>query len=187
MKKKLCLFLGYSSKKTILINFLRRKKIKVYEHGNKKLNNIAVKKYDFIISFGYKKIISKKIIDCLKRPIINLHISYLPYNRGASPNFWSFKNNTPKGITIHEINHGIDTGDIIFRKKINFKINNKTTFRETYWILRREVEKLFQKNFKKIVSGKYNKTKQGTKKKLNLKKELPKIGSWDIPISKYFS
>ncbi len=187
MKKKICLFLGYSSKRTNLINFLRKKKIRVSEFKNKKINSEIAKKYDFIVSFGYRKIINKKTIDSLRRPILNLHIAYLPFNRGASPNYWSFKNKTPKGVTIHEIDQGIDTGDIVFRKKINFKINNKTTFKETYWILRKEVEKLFKKNFKKIVSGKYIKIKQVSKKKLNLRRELPKIKRWDIPIKKYFS
>jgi methionyl-tRNA formyltransferase len=46
-------------------------------------------------------------------------LSYLPFNRGAHPNFWSFIEKTQAGVSIHKINKGIDTGNIILRKKIN--------------------------------------------------------------------
>ena len=46
--------------------------------------------YDLIISFGYKHIIKKEVISNSNIPIINLHISYLPWNKGAHLNFWSF-------------------------------------------------------------------------------------------------
>ena len=42
-----------------------------------------VKKFDFVISYGYRHIIKKNVIDASKNGIINLHISYLPWNRGA--------------------------------------------------------------------------------------------------------
>ena len=164
MKNKTCLFLGYNSKKTKLINFLKSKKIVVTQHQNKILSKNLIRKYDFIISFGYRKIIPSKILSSLKRPIINLHISYLPYNRGAYSNFWSFLKNTPKGVSIHEIDKGIDTGDILFRKKIIFKLNKNTSFRSTYKILFNEIEKLFKKNYKPIVDGNYKKKKQLSKK-----------------------
>ena len=44
----------------------------------------------------------------MKRPIVNLHISYLPFNRGSHPNYWSFVENTPKGVSIHEIDEQIE-------------------------------------------------------------------------------
>ena len=86
-----------------------------------KLNNEDISNYDWIISYGYNYIISKKIIKKAKNPIINLHISYLPYNRGSYPNYWSFKENTPKGVTIHHIDDGIDTGPVLVQKKLDSK------------------------------------------------------------------
>ena len=54
----------------------------------KKLNikDIVNSKFDFMISFGYRYIVSKKILDYFKGKAINLHISYLPWNKGADPN-----------------------------------------------------------------------------------------------------
>ena len=51
-----------------------------------------------------------------------MHISYLPFNRGAHPNYWSFKDNSPKGVTIHFIDNGIDTYIDFFGLKAAKKI-----------------------------------------------------------------
>ena len=40
--------------------------------------------------------------------------------QGAHPNFWSFYDNTPSGVTIHLIDAGIDTGDVLYQKKLIF-------------------------------------------------------------------
>lgn len=73
---------------------------------------------DWIISFGYRKIIPQSRIEKMHRRIINIHPSALPYNRGASPNFWSWFDDTPKGISIHYVDKGIDTGELIAMKVI---------------------------------------------------------------------
>jgi methionyl-tRNA formyltransferase len=83
--------------------------------------SFEVNQFDWIISYGYSHIIKQDVIDSAKNSIINLHISYLPYNRGADPNFWSWLENTPKGVTIHQIDKGIDTGDIFIQKEIKFE------------------------------------------------------------------
>ena len=108
-----CLFLGYSEKETSLIRLLKRKGCRV-TNLSKTIKIKDLERNDFYVSFGYKKIIPKNILKYAKRPIINLHMSFLPFNRGAHPNFWSFVNKTPSGVTIHEINNGVDTGPIIF-------------------------------------------------------------------------
>ena len=69
--------------------------------------------FDFLISYGYKFILKNDILSLFKKAAINLHISYLPYNRGSDPNFWSFMENSPKGVSIHYMDAGLDTGDII--------------------------------------------------------------------------
>ena len=81
-----CLFLGYNRKKTKLIKLLEAKGYKVH-NINRKISFSDIKNNDLYISFGYRKIIPKKILKKTKRPIINLHLSFLPYNRGAHPNF----------------------------------------------------------------------------------------------------
>ena len=118
-----------------------------------------IKDLDLIISFGYRDIINNEIISHFKNPIINLHLSGFPFNKGAHPNFWSFIDNTPSGISIHEIDGGIDTGKIIYQKKIDFDLSNnkkKLNFYNTYSFLFKEIENLFMKNIDELINNKFN-------------------------------
>ena len=179
------LFLGYKKKKTRIINFLLKKKFKVIELGNRKLTKSILKKnFTLIVSFGYKNIIKDSIINKLNRPIVNLHMSFLPYNKGAHPNFWSFVENTPKGISIHEINNHIDAGPVIIRKKVYFPNLKKQTLKSTYQLLFKEIENLFIKNFTIILKKKYKKKYLKTKGTIHYKKDFPKkINNWKIKIN----
>jgi len=185
-----CLFLGYNSNQTKLINFLKKKKISV---TNKKIKTSAkgIEKFDLIISFGYRKKIKNDILRKVKRPILNLHMAYLPYNKGSYPNFWGFHDNTKKGVTIHEIDENIDTGPIIFQKEIKFNIqkNKKLTFKRSYNILFLELEKLFIKNYKSIILNNYRKKiNDKFKGKVYKRKDLPKdLVSWNISIFNYLN
>ena len=119
MKFKLrILFLGYNKKETNLIGLLEDRGCKV-DHTSE--NFFDASNYDLIISFGYRHIIPNEAINdyC---PIINLHISFLPFNRGSHPNFWSHFDDTPSGVTIHLIDKGIDTGKYLYQKKVFFNI-----------------------------------------------------------------
>ena len=64
-----------------------------------------------ILAWG-PKIISKKLISLPEDGFINLHNSFLPFNRGKHPYFWTFIENCPYGVTIHKVDEGIDTGEI---------------------------------------------------------------------------
>jgi methionyl-tRNA formyltransferase len=63
------------------------------------------------VLFGY--ILHPSLIQLFPKGCINLHPSLLPYNRGSHPNVWSILEGTPAGVTLHYIDAGIDTGDII--------------------------------------------------------------------------
>ena len=58
------------------------------------------------------------MLDRLPGAAINLHISLLPWNRGSDPNLWSFLDDTPKGVSIHHIDAGVDTGDVIAQREV---------------------------------------------------------------------
>lgn len=114
--------------------------------------------YDYLISYGYRYIISQKIIDEFNSKAINLHISYLPWNRGADPNLWSFIDDTPKGVTIHEIDDGIDTGDILLQKEVSF--NEDETLETSYKKLQIEIINLFKNNWHSIKKNECETVKQ---------------------------
>ena len=108
-KRILCL--GYDESRTKIISELSSLGNEVW-HSAGKLVDLSG--FDLVVSFGYRYILKGELVanECL--PIVNLHISYLPFNRGAHPNFWAFFDSTPTGVTIHLIDEGIDTGDILF-------------------------------------------------------------------------
>ena len=124
------------------------------------LNEVKTICPDMIISYNYKYIISKEIIDCVKGKAVNLHISLLPYNRGYHPNIWSFLEDTPKGVTIHYIDEGIDTGDIIVQKEV-FIDEDKETLKSSYEILNKEIQALFKENWGKIKNNELTPKPQG--------------------------
>jgi len=103
---------------------------------------------DFIISYNYRYLIEEEIIDNFPDQIINLHISYLPWNRGADPNLWSFIDDTPKGVTIHKITAGLDKGDILLQRKITFQ--DIETLYTSYMKLQDEIQTLFIDNWNRL-------------------------------------
>jgi len=170
MSKKKCLFLGYSENETKLIRIIKKKGWLVSQKKTN-LRNQKLSHYDCILSYGYKNIIKENIIKKLKKPIINLHISYLPFNKGVHPNVWSFLEKTPSGVSIHEINSKIDSGPIIYRKLVKFN-KNKLSFYETYNQLKEEIENLFIENMDKLMNHKYPKPKQRKGGSIHYKKDL---------------
>ncbi|GAB6158042.1 hypothetical protein JCM39194_12420 [Desulfotomaculum varum] len=148
------------------------------------------KEIDFIVSYGYQHIIKKDVIDRYKYKAINLHISYLPWNRGSDPNLWSFLEDTPKGVTIHYIDEGVDSGEIIVQKEVKFNIEEET-LRTSYEKLSFEIEELFMMVWPNIKMGKVKPIHQiggGTfhrsvdkEKYMNLL-----VKGWDTPVINIF-
>ncbi len=176
------LFLGYSSHETSLIRELEIRGCNVINMANK-IDDINLNKFDCAISFGYRHIISKSILRRSNIPIINLHISYLPWNRGSHPNFWSFFDDKPSGVSIHLIDYGVDTGPILFQRKIEFNAN-KYTFAETYKMLFIEIEKLFIENIISIVNRDFISFPQKFSGTFHKSSDLPKqFRGWNSNIA----
>ena len=151
-KTKSILFLGYDKFQTKIIEALEDKNCKV-THQSNNLNKIS-NDFDLVISFGFKHIIKNDLLQSITAPILNLHQSYLPWNKGAHPNFWSFWDNTPAGVTIHKIDSGIDTGPIVVQRIFEFD-EKVETFRTTYEKLFTELENLFISNIDNIVNSEH--------------------------------
>ncbi len=144
---------------------------------------------EIIVSYNYRYIIPQDIIQYMNGKIINLHISYLPWNRGSSPNFWSFIDNTPKGVTIHQIDKGLDTGKILYQRQCYFNENTES-FSSTYQKLNEEIVELFEEKWDEIQSGKYESYEQSGAGSHHTKKDIELLRSridfdWDESIAKF--
>lgn len=153
------------------------------------LQMIEQLKPSFLISFNYRYLISKEILEYMQGRVINLHTSYLPYNRGSSPNFFSFLDDTPKGVTIHLMSEGLDQGDILCQKELSFD-ETKETFATTYEKLNTEMTALFCENWEKIKTGGILPRKQQGTGTYHRMKELEEIREqfpfdWNMTIADF--
>jgi len=154
------LFLGPEKEpQLVLLDFLSNEGNVITKY-EEKLNrkNIVKCKYDFLICFGYRYTVCKGILNSLNGKAINLHISYLPWNKGADPNLWSILENTPKGVTIHQMDYGLDTGHILCQKEIFF--DEDDTLNSSYEKLQNELVELFKSNWENIKHKKVTPKKQ---------------------------
>lgn len=107
---------------------------------------------DFIVSHGYRHRITPEAIEAVEGRAVNLHISLLPWNRGADPNLWSFLDDTPKGVTIHYVDARFDTGDIIAQTRMEFD-PNRETLATSHAALQLAIERLFRLTWPAIRAG----------------------------------
>lgn len=126
-----------------MISIIQKSGDEVFYYTQKPtLQLIKDMKIDFIVSDRSRYLITQDIIDYLPRKIVNLHPSYLPWNRGYFPNYWSIKNGTPHGVTLHYVDAGIDSGDIIAQTRLFY--TKEDTLRTTYERLRKTMVTLFE-------------------------------------------
>ena len=78
-----------------------------------------------IVVAAYGKILPKAVLDIPPFGCINVHGSLLPKYRGAAPIQWSVINGDAEtGVTIMQMNEGLDTGDILMQRAIPIGIND---------------------------------------------------------------
>lgn len=79
---------------------------------------------DLIVTAAYGKILPKRILDIPRLGSINVHASLLPKYRGASPIHYSILNGDERtGVTIMNMDEGMDTGDILVSEAIEIDEN----------------------------------------------------------------
>ncbi len=69
---------------------------------------------DCIVVAAYGKILPQRVLDAAAHGCINVHSSILPKYRGAAPINWAVINGEKEsGVTIMQLDAGVDTGDIL--------------------------------------------------------------------------
>lgn len=144
---------------------------------------------DFLVSYNHNKIFPPEIVAQFKERSFNLHIGYLPMNRGAHPNVWSWIDETLVGVTIHEIDKGVDTGNIYFRRQ--YCLDKKSeTLRSSYLVLQSGIQDLFIANWDALRNGYIGCFKQPIKGSYHYVADLDKYrpcmrNGWDTLISDF--
>ena len=81
--------------------------------------NIRALAPELIVVVAYGCILPKSVLEMPRYGCINLHVSLLPKYRGSAPVQWSVLNGDAEtGVSIMQMDEGLDTGDVLYCKKI---------------------------------------------------------------------
>jgi len=102
--------------------------------------------FDLMVLAGYMRILPNYIVNHYKGKIVNIHPSLLPNYKGLNAIAKAYENKERyTGITIYYVDEGVDTGQIIFQKKV--RIRKKDTL-ET---LEKKIHKIEHKYYPKVI------------------------------------
>lgn len=152
------------------------------ELGNPKLiARIRDTAPDYIVSSFWGYILKHEVHSIPKYGSINLHPAYLPFNRGVNPNVWPLIDGTPAGATIHYIDNGVDTGDIIRREKI--PVSPWDTAETVYYKTLVELVSLFKDEWprmRRLTSKRIPQLSTGDTPSLHKRSEIASLDTIDL-------
>lgn len=81
------------------------------------LEELAGHEPDLNVSMSYDQILRSEAIEMAPKGFINCHAGALPFYRGRNVLNWALINGEDRfGVTVHDIDEEVDTGDILTRK-----------------------------------------------------------------------
>ncbi|MFG6368462.1 MAG: methionyl-tRNA formyltransferase [Lachnospiraceae bacterium] len=114
---------------------------------------------DIYVVAAFGQILSKEILETPKFGCVNIHASLLPKYRGAAPiNQCIIDGENETGVTIMQMDTGIDTGDILTQKKVI--LEDKETAETLFDKLTQAGAELIVETLPKIEQGVLIPTKQ---------------------------
>lgn len=144
---------------------------------------------ELAVSYTYSRLIKADVIELLKGNIVNIHNSYLPFNRGSDPNLWSLVEDSPRGVSLHYIDEKLDRCFIIEQVLLDKPDYDTETLKTTYNELDDAAFEMFKQAFcnykywndiKKTVigTGSYHSDKDGEQLRAH-------ITSYDMTVSDF--
>jgi methionyl-tRNA formyltransferase len=114
---------------------------------------------DLFVSMYFGKLFKAPLLAVPRYGCVNIHNSLLPRYRGQSPSIWAIVNgDTVSGQTMHYLDEGMDTGDIIAQKEIPIEPT------DTGYTLGVKLEdlgvELFKEAFPSVLNGTATRQKQ---------------------------
>ncbi len=146
------------------------------EEGVSRLSSVGA---DIAVVAAFGQILSQEILDIPPYGCINVHASLLPKYRGASPIQQAILNGDEKtGVTIMQMDAGIDTGDILLTKEVD--IAPDETGGSLFEKLSAEGASLIVDALKKIEEGSIRPVKQDEAKASHVKQIKKEMGRIDF-------
>lgn len=133
---------------------------------------------DIYVVAAFGQILSEEILNIPKFGCINIHASLLPKYRGAAPIQWAILDGEEyTGVTIQQMEKGLDTGDIISTK--TYKIKDTDTGESLFDTLMYLGADLLIETLPLIEAGKINKVSQDESKSTYASKITKDMGKID--------
>ena len=107
--------------------------------------------FDLIVSSGYDRRLSESFVLAHSDHILNIHTARLPWGRGIGTTLFSQLLDYPLGVSIHLIDSGLDTGNLISESDV--KELEHDTLRTIYASLLREADLLFSRTIETYLAG----------------------------------
>lgn len=112
-------------------------------------------KPDIVVSCQYPFLVPESLIN--SHTCVNIHYGELPFYAGCNPVFWQLLEDDHAGVTLHYMDKGFDSGDIIDTSVFP---TYRMTADEVYEELARRGKELFQKHFGGILTNTAPRLKQ---------------------------
>ena len=76
---------------------------------------------DYVIGVHFPYLVPAEVLALPRVGAVNLHPALLPYNRGWHTPSWAILDGTPFGATLHFMDEGVDTGDIVLQRPVEVR------------------------------------------------------------------
>lgn len=113
---------------------------------------------EYILGIHFPHIVPEEVLSVPQVGVLNLHPAFLPYNRGWHTPSWAILEQTPIGATLHFMDSGVDTGDIVHQAKLT--VSPGDTAHTLYGRLMDLEMKVFTEAWPRLESGLYERKPQ---------------------------
>jgi methionyl-tRNA formyltransferase len=128
---------------------------------------------DLLISVHWPRKFEKSELMGYALGAVNLHNSYLPWNRGAHACTWAIVDQTPHGATMHWMDEGIDTGDILYQERV--EIDPADTAHTLYQKTADAEVRVFTVGMELILAGNCRRFKQPQHNTVHRKRDFDRL------------
>jgi methionyl-tRNA formyltransferase len=116
------------------------------------IETVKLKNIDLLVSMSFNQIFKADILRVPKIGVINCHAGKLPFYRGRNILNWALINDEKEfGITVHFVDEGIDTGDII--KQNVYKITDNDDYNSLLNVAYTECGNILYDAIKELQNG----------------------------------
>jgi len=124
----------------------------VANHNGEACFSLLQKYQPELLVLGGTRIIKERILSIPSKGTLNAHPGLLPWLRGSASVGWALYKDMPIGATVHFIDPGIDTGDIVYREELT--VVHGDTYESLNGKVSRLAAKLMVQAVKDVAEGK---------------------------------